>query len=56
MALFATTILTTVFFHNFLHLPPFLGMRTGLAYLQSLVTTRANRADRQPRTRKLLAI
>jgi Na+/H+ antiporter NhaD/arsenite permease-like protein len=34
MMLFALTILTTVGFHNFLHLPPFLGMRTGLAYLQ----------------------
>jgi len=34
MILFAATILTTVCFHNFLHLPPFLGMMTGLAYLQ----------------------
>jgi NhaD family Na+/H+ antiporter len=32
--LFAATIVTTVCFHNFLHLPPFLGMMTGLAYLQ----------------------
>ena len=32
--LFACTIFTAVSFHNFLHLPPFLGMMTGLAYLQ----------------------
>jgi len=31
--LFACTIITAVSFHNFLHLPPFLGMMTGLAYL-----------------------
>jgi NhaD family Na+/H+ antiporter len=34
MILFAATIVTTVCFHQFLHLPPFLGMMTGLAYLQ----------------------
>ena len=34
MLLFGCTILTAVSFHNFLHLPPFLGMMTGLAYLQ----------------------
>ena len=34
MLLFGGTILTAVSFHNFLHLPPFLGMMTGLAYLQ----------------------
>ncbi len=34
VALFALTIITAVSFHNFLHLPPFLGMMTGLAYLQ----------------------
>ena len=34
MLLFGCTILTAVGFHNFLHLPPFLGMMTGLAYLQ----------------------
>jgi Na+/H+ antiporter NhaD/arsenite permease-like protein len=34
MALFICTIITAVSFHNFLHLPPFLGMMTGLAYLQ----------------------
>ena len=32
--LFACTIVTAVSFHNFLHLPPFLGMMTGLAYLK----------------------
>jgi len=34
MFLFGCTIGTAVAFHNFLHLPPFLGMMTGLAYLQ----------------------
>jgi NhaD family Na+/H+ antiporter len=34
MALFLATITTAVCFHNFLHLPPMLGMMTGLAYLQ----------------------
>ncbi|MBT8090439.1 MAG: sodium:proton antiporter NhaD [Gammaproteobacteria bacterium] len=32
--LFVATIATAVSFHNFLHLPPFLGMMTGLAYLK----------------------
>ncbi len=32
--LFICTITTAVSFHNFLHLPPFLGMMTGLAYLK----------------------
>ncbi len=32
--LFGCTIVTAVSFHNFLHLPPFLGMMTGLAYLK----------------------
>ncbi|MFQ5645033.1 MAG: sodium:proton antiporter NhaD [Thiogranum sp.] len=32
--LFACTIATAVGFHNFLHLPPMLGMMTGLGYLQ----------------------
>ena len=32
--LFLLTIVTAVSFHNFLHLPPVLGMMTGLAYLQ----------------------
>jgi Na+/H+ antiporter NhaD/arsenite permease-like protein len=34
MFLFACTVATTVAFHNFLHLPPFLGMMMGLAYLK----------------------
>jgi NhaD family Na+/H+ antiporter len=34
MLLFALTILTAVSFHNFLHLPAFLGMMTGLGYLK----------------------
>jgi len=34
MFLFICTIMTAVSFHNFLHLPPFLGMMTGLAALK----------------------
>jgi len=34
MGLFLLTIATAVSFHNFLHMPPMLGMMTGLAYLQ----------------------
>jgi Na+/H+ antiporter NhaD/arsenite permease-like protein len=34
IALFAITIVTTVCLHQFLHLPPFLGMMTGLGLLQ----------------------
>ncbi len=34
LALFLFTICTAVSFHNFLHLPPMVGMMTGLAYLQ----------------------
>ena len=34
MFLFGCTIATAVSVHNFLHLPPFLGMMTGLAYLK----------------------
>jgi NhaD family Na+/H+ antiporter len=34
MILFVCTIMTAVAFHNFLHLPPFLGMMTGLAVLK----------------------
>jgi len=34
MFLFFCTICTAVSFHNFLHLPPMVGMMTGLAYLQ----------------------
>ncbi|RLJ19265.1 sodium:proton antiporter [bacterium endosymbiont of Escarpia laminata] len=32
--LFLATIVTAVSFHNFIHLPPVIGMLTGLAYLQ----------------------
>jgi NhaD family Na+/H+ antiporter len=34
IGLFALTVLTAVSFHNFLHLPPFLGMMTGLGLLK----------------------
>jgi len=34
MFLFLMTITTAVSFHNFLHMPPVIGMLTGLAYLQ----------------------
>lgn len=34
MFLFVCTIVTAVCFHQFLHLPPFLGMVTGLGYLK----------------------
>jgi NhaD family Na+/H+ antiporter len=34
IALFLLTITTAVSFHNFLHMPPVIGMLTGLAYLQ----------------------
>jgi len=36
MVLFLATIATAVICHNFLHLPPVLGMLTGLGYLQLL--------------------
>jgi len=36
VALFLLTIITAVSFHNFLHLPPVIGMLTGLAYLKFL--------------------
>jgi NhaD family Na+/H+ antiporter len=34
IGLFLLTIITAVSFHNFLHLPPVIGMLTGLGYLQ----------------------
>jgi len=34
ITLFLLTIFTAVSFHNFIHLPPVIGMLTGLAYLQ----------------------
>ncbi len=36
ITLFLLTIATAVSFHNFLHMPPVIGMLTGLAYLQFL--------------------
>ena len=36
IVLFLLTICTAVSFHNFLHLPPMMGMMTGLAYLKIL--------------------
>lgn len=35
MFLFACTIVTAISFHNFLHIPPFLGMMLGLGYLKT---------------------
>ena len=34
MSLFLLTIITAISFHNFLHLPPVIGMMTGLGYLK----------------------
>jgi Na+/H+ antiporter NhaD/arsenite permease-like protein len=34
IALFLATIATAISFHNFLHMPPVIGMLTGLSYLQ----------------------
>ncbi len=34
IVLFLATIATAVSFHNFLHMPPVIGMLTGLGYLQ----------------------
>jgi len=52
MFLFGCTIATAVSFHNFLHLPPFLGMMTGLAYLKVfghfLATTHAKTSTDTP--------
>jgi NhaD family Na+/H+ antiporter len=36
ITLFLLTIVTAVSFHNFLHMPPVIGMLTGLSYLQFL--------------------
>lgn len=51
MFLFVCTITTAVSFHNFLHLPPFLGMMTGLAALKFFgyflrITHKATESDR----------
>jgi len=53
LLLFGATVATAVSFHHFLHIPPFLGMMTGLAYLkffgyylrQTHVPTPADRPD-----------
>ncbi len=49
IGLFLLTICTAVSFHNFLHLPPMMGMMTGLAYLKLygfyLKKTHKNQAD-----------
>ena len=52
VALFICTIATAVSFHNFLHLPPFLGMMTGLAYLKffGYYLRRTHRAQASERT------
>ncbi len=52
MFLFLCTIATAVSFHNFLHMPPVIGMLTGLAYLQFfgfyLRITHARQKDAAP--------
>ncbi|HIF18079.1 MAG TPA: sodium:proton antiporter [Cycloclasticus sp.] len=52
VVLFILTIVTAVSFHNFLHLPPAIGMMFGLAYLKFfafyLKKTKAKKADEQP--------
>ena len=45
--LFLLTIITAVSFHNFLHLPPVIGMLTGLSYLQFFGYYLKKRAQRQ---------
>ena len=49
MALFAVTIVLAVSFHSMLHVPPFLGMMTGLALLQ-LYGWHLQRTARAPET------
>ncbi|MEE8388665.1 MAG: sodium:proton antiporter NhaD [Acidiferrobacterales bacterium] len=45
--LFLLTIITAVSFHNFLHLPPVIGMLTGLSYLQFFGYYLKKKAQRQ---------
>ncbi|MFK7926842.1 MAG: sodium:proton antiporter NhaD [Myxococcota bacterium] len=45
--LFLATIATAVFFHAFLHLPPFLGMTTGLSYFMLYGFIRGFRHNRR---------
>ncbi len=56
MLLFFFTICTAVSFHNFFHLPPMVGMMTGLAYLQFfgyyLKMTHAQYAEPGPGVRR----
>ncbi|RMG29971.1 MAG: sodium:proton antiporter [Gammaproteobacteria bacterium] len=47
LLLFLATIVTAVSFHNFLGLPPMVGMMTGLAYLQFFGYFLKNRARRR---------
>ncbi len=46
--LFLLTIVTAVSFHNFLHLPPVIGMLTGLSYLQLFGYYLRKTHDRDP--------
>jgi len=48
IVLFLLTIATAVSFHNFLHLPPVIGMLTGLAYLQLFGYYLRKTHDRDP--------
>jgi Na+/H+ antiporter NhaD/arsenite permease-like protein len=50
MLLFIVTVSLAVSFHHFLHMPPFLGMVTGLAFLQ-LFGYRLRRKEKQDLTR-----
>jgi NhaD family Na+/H+ antiporter len=52
IALFLITIITAVSFHNFLHLPPVIGMLTGLGYLQLFGFYLKNTAHRKPTSRR----
>jgi Na+/H+ antiporter NhaD/arsenite permease-like protein len=49
IALFALTILMTVLLHQFVHLPPFIGMMTGLGFLQVLGHHVHHRERAEPR-------
>lgn len=55
IGLFFLTITTAVCFHNFLHLPPFLGMMTGLAYLKFLAITCDAHTSKAPPTALIMA-
>jgi len=50
VVLFLLTIMTAVSFHNFLHLPPAIGMMTGLAYLKffGYYLKRTSHQDKNP--------